>query len=113
MIPTSRKPGAALLAMRRAAQIHQYNHLALNLLIYHEVVTTSKAYITLAYFASPLRLMVRKPLTRLDRSLAPGPGWVSARMRYRSFIRATEEKQENRGGATSKTLRIRSYSSSK
>ena len=60
MIPTSRKPGAALLATRRAAQIHQYNHLALNLSIYHEVVTTSKAYITLAYFASPLRLMVRE-----------------------------------------------------
>jgi hypothetical protein len=74
MILTTRKPGAALLAMRRAAQIHQYNHLVLNLLIYHEV--------------------------------------VSARMRYRSFIRATEEKQEIEG-ATSRTLRIRSYSSSK
>jgi hypothetical protein len=37
--------------MRRAAQIHQYNHLVLNLLIYHEVVTMSKAYF--AFIKSP------------------------------------------------------------
>jgi hypothetical protein len=40
------KTGAVLLAMRRAAQVHQYNHLVANLLIYHEVVTMSKASVT-------------------------------------------------------------------